>query len=160
VNLIYIHLESFLTRDKFAVVMPGRFKLLGLPGFFKTLIDLTLNLRRKRYMRPRRYSEKQIIDILKHAQDGMKIIELCRIYGITDTTFYNWRSKFGGMIATPAKRVKQLENKCRMLRDIIIENKPINDVLPKKQQRLPVNQGTVNYQEALAKLAYRQRIAA
>jgi putative transposase len=73
-------------------------------------------------MKPKRFTEEQIIGILKQAQAGMKIVELCRTHGISDATFYNWRTKFGGMEVSDAKRLKQLED----------ENKAIKDVLSKK----------------------------
>lgn len=87
-------------------------------------------------MRPSRFTEEQIIGILKQAQAGMKVADLCRMHGISDVTFYTWRSKFGGMEVSDAKRLKQLEdenNKLKqMLADTMLENKAIKDVLSKK----------------------------
>jgi putative transposase len=87
-------------------------------------------------MRPSRFTEEQIIGILKQAQSGMKVADLCRMHGISDVTFYTWRSKFGGMEVSDAKRLKQLEdenNKLKqMLADTMLENKAIKDVLSKK----------------------------
>lgn len=87
-------------------------------------------------MKAKRFTEEQIIGILKQAQAGMKIVDLCRIHGISDATFYNWRSKYGGMEASDAKRLKQLEEENRklkqMLADTMLENKAIKDVLSKK----------------------------
>jgi putative transposase len=66
----------------------------------------------------------------------MKVADLCRMHGISDVTFYTWRSKFGGMEVSDAKRLKQLEdenNKLKqMLADTMLENKAIKDVLSKK----------------------------
>jgi len=66
----------------------------------------------------------------------MKIVDLCRIHGISDATFYNWRSKYGGMEVSDAKRLKQLEEENRKLKQILadamLENKAIKDVLSKK----------------------------
>jgi putative transposase len=87
-------------------------------------------------MKSKRFTEEQIIGILKQAQAGMKIVDLCRIHGISDATFYNWRSKYGGMEVSDAKRLKQLEEENRklkqMLADTLLENKAIKDVLSKK----------------------------
>ncbi len=87
-------------------------------------------------MKAKRFTEEQIIGILKQAQAGMKIVDLCRIHGISDATFYNWRSKYGGMEVSDAKRLKQLEDENRklkqMLADAMLENKAIKDVLSKK----------------------------
>ena len=87
-------------------------------------------------MKPRRFTEEQIIGILKQAQAGMKIVDLCRTHGISDVTFYNWRTKYGGMEVSDAKRLKVLEDENRklkqMLADSMLENKAIKDVLSKK----------------------------
>ena len=87
-------------------------------------------------MKSKRFTEEQIIDILKQAQSGMKIVDLCRMHGISDATFYNWRSKYGGMEVSDAKRLKDLESENRrlkqMLADTMLENQAIKDVLSKK----------------------------
>jgi putative transposase len=87
-------------------------------------------------MKPKRFTEEQIIGILKQAQAGMKIVDLCREHGISDATFYTWRSKYGGMEVSEAKRLKQLEDENKklkqMLADAMLENKAIKDVLSKK----------------------------
>jgi len=87
-------------------------------------------------MKSKRYTEEQIIGILKQAQSGMKIVDLCRMHGISDATFYNWRSKYGGMEVSDAKRLKDLELENRrlkqMLADTMLENQAIKDVLSKK----------------------------
>jgi putative transposase len=87
-------------------------------------------------MKPRRFTEEQIIGILKQAQAGMKIVDLCRTHGISDATFYNWRSKYGGMEVSEAKRLKVLEDENKklkqMLADTMLENRAIKDVLSKK----------------------------
>ena len=87
-------------------------------------------------MKPKRFTEEQIIGILKQAQSGIKVAELCRQHGISDVTFYKWRSKYGGMEISDAKRLKELEVENRrlkqMLADQMLENQAIKDVLSKK----------------------------
>ena len=87
-------------------------------------------------MRSKRFTEEQIIGILKQAQSGMKIVDLCRLHGISDATFYNWRTKYGGMEVSEAKRLKTLEAENRklkqMLAETMLENQAIKDVLSKK----------------------------
>ena len=92
-------------------------------------------------MKPKRFTEEQIIGILKQAQAGVKVVDLCRTHGISDATFYNWRTKYGGMEVSDAKRLKQLEDENKklkqMLAEALLENKAIKDVLSKKWSRLP-----------------------
>ena len=87
-------------------------------------------------MKSKRFTEEQIIGILKQAQSGMKIVDFCRMHGISDVTFYNWRTKYGGMEVSDAKRLKELETENRrlkqMLADMMLENRAIKDVLSKK----------------------------
>ena len=58
-------------------------------------------------MKSKRFTEEQIIGILKQAQSGMKIVDLCRLHGISDATFYNWRTKYGGLEVSEAERINQ-----------------------------------------------------
>lgn len=58
-------------------------------------------------MKKSRYTESQIISILKEAESGVPVAELCRKHGVSDTTFYNWRSKYGGMDYTPSAQIGQ-----------------------------------------------------
>jgi putative transposase len=87
-------------------------------------------------MKRNRFTEEQIIGILKQAEAGMKIVDLCRMHGISDATFYNWRTKYGGMEVSEAKRLKQLEEENRklkqMLAETLLDNKALKDVLSKK----------------------------
>jgi putative transposase len=57
----------------------------------------------------KRFTEEQIIGILKEAEAGLKVGELCRKHGISDATYYNWKSKFGGMSVSEAQRLRALE---------------------------------------------------
>ena len=72
-------------------------------------------------MKTSRYSEEQIIGFLKQAETGMPIKELCRNGGFSDTTFYKWRAKFGGMDVSDAKRLKELEGENGKLKKLLAE---------------------------------------
>lgn len=67
-------------------------------------------------MKKSRFSDEQIIGVLKEHQAGMTAAELCRKHGISDATFYKWRSKYGGMEISEAKRLKALEDENRKLK--------------------------------------------
>lgn len=72
-------------------------------------------------MRKSRFSEEQIIAILKEHQAGIALAEICRKHGISDATFYNWRSKYGGMEVSDARRLKALEDENRRLKKLLAE---------------------------------------
>ena len=72
-------------------------------------------------MKRSRFSEEQIIGILKSHQAGMSAKELCRQHGISDATFYNWRSKYGGLEVSEAKRLKSLEAENQKLKRLLAE---------------------------------------
>ena len=72
-------------------------------------------------MKRSRFSEEQIIGILKKHQAGMSAADLCRRHGISDATFYKWRSKYGGMEVSDAKRLKGLEEENRKLKKLLAE---------------------------------------
>jgi len=73
-------------------------------------------------MKRSRFSEEQIIGILKEHQAGLSAAEICRKYGISDATFYNWRNKYGGMDVPDAKRLKGLEDENRKLKKLLAES--------------------------------------
>ncbi len=72
-------------------------------------------------MRKSRFSEEQIIAILKEHQAGISAADLCRKHGLSDATFYKWRSKYGGMEVSDAKRLKQLEDENARLKKLLAE---------------------------------------
>jgi putative transposase len=72
-------------------------------------------------MRGKRFTEEQIIGALKEAEAGMQIPDLCRKYGIHQTTFYNWKAKYGGLTVSEARRLKTLEDENRRLKGIVAD---------------------------------------
>lgn len=87
-------------------------------------------------MKKTRFTEEQIIGVLKEAETGMKVKELCRKHGISDATFYTWRSKYGGMDVSEARKLRQLEAENAKLKHLLAEsmldNKVLKDLLAKK----------------------------
>ena len=76
----------------------------------------------------KRFSEEQIIGFLKEADGGVPVKELCRRYGFSDASFYLWRSKFGGMDVSDAKRLKGLEVENARLKKLLAESMLENEV--------------------------------
>lgn len=72
-------------------------------------------------MRRSKFSEEQVIGILKEHQAGLTAAEICRKYGISDATFYKWRSRYGGMEVSDARRLKALEEENRKLKKLLAE---------------------------------------
>ena len=87
-------------------------------------------------MKKTRFTETQIIKVLKEVEGGRLVKEVCREYGISDATYYNWKSKYGGMEASDIRRLKELEdeNRClkQMYADISLEHKILKDIVEKK----------------------------
>jgi putative transposase len=86
-------------------------------------------------MKRSRFSEEQIIGILKEHQAGLSAADLCRKHGISDATFYKWRSKYGGMEVSDAKRLKGLEEENRKLKKLlaeqVLDNATLKEMLAK-----------------------------
>ena len=74
-------------------------------------------------MKKSRYSDSQILAILKQAEGGVPVPQLCREYGMSSATFYKWRSKFGGMDASLMARMRELEKENRLLKRMYAEEK-------------------------------------
>lgn len=72
-------------------------------------------------MRGKRFTEEQIIGVLKEAETGVRVQELCRKYGMSDGTFYNWKAKYGGLTVSEARRLRSLEDENRRLKHIVAE---------------------------------------
>jgi putative transposase len=86
-------------------------------------------------MKRSRYSAEQVVGILKEAEAGISVTELCRKYGISDQTYYNWKAKYGGMVASDVKRLRQLEDENRRLKqlvaDLTLDNQALKAVIAK-----------------------------
>ncbi len=77
----------------------------------------------------KRFTDEQIINILKEGDAGIPVKEICRKYGISDATFYTWRKKFGGMQADDVRRLKQVESENAKLKKLLAEAMLDNDAL-------------------------------
>jgi len=87
-------------------------------------------------MKKSKFSESQIVSVLKEAESGMKVDDVCRKHGISSATYYNWKSKYGGMEASDMKKMKVLEAELNQLKkmyaDLSLENHAIKELLEKK----------------------------
>ena len=83
-----------------------------------------------------RYSEHQIIKVLKEVEGSRNVKDICREYGISEATYYNWKSKYGGMESSDIKRLKELEDENRRLKqmyaEISLDHKILKDIVEKK----------------------------
>ena len=87
-------------------------------------------------MKRSQYSESQIVGILKEADSGVAVKEVCRKYGISDATYYKWKSKYGGLEMSDVRRARELEAENsklkRMYADVSLENQALKDLISKK----------------------------
>ena len=87
-------------------------------------------------MKRSRFSETQIVGILKEADAGMPVKEICRKYGIADQTYYNWKKKYGGLEVSEVRRLRELEAENaklkRMYAELSLENDALKDLISKK----------------------------
>ena len=87
-------------------------------------------------MKRSRFSKEQIIGILREQEAGVKVSDLCRKHGISEPTFYAWKSKFGGMSVPDARRLKQLEEENarlkKLLAEAMLDNAVLKDITARK----------------------------
>ena len=87
-------------------------------------------------MKRKRFSDEQIIKVLKEAEAGAKPADLCRRHGISEATYYNWKAKYSGMTASDARRLRELEQENsklkRLLADAELEKSALKDLLGRK----------------------------
>ena len=87
-------------------------------------------------MKKSRFTETQIVSLLKEYDGGRSVAELCREHGISQPTFYNWKAKYGGLDASQLKRLKELEEENlklkRMYADVSIQRDALKDLIEKK----------------------------
>src|SRR5206468_10142834 len=92
-------------------------------------------------MKKTRFTETQIVSILKQQEAGRSVKDICREHGISDATFYNWKSKYGGMEASDVKRMKDLEEENarlkKMYANLAMDNDILRDLFTKKGWALP-----------------------
>jgi len=96
-------------------------------------------------MKASKFTEAQIAFVLKQAQDGAAVAEVCRKAGISDATFYNWRKKYAGLMPSEMKRLRQLEDENarlkRVVADLTLDRAMLQDVLAKNVWSAPSLQG-------------------
>jgi putative transposase len=87
-------------------------------------------------MRKTRYSEEQIIRVLQEVESGAKVRDVCREHGIAENTYYRWKSKYGGMDVSEARRLKELERENRRLKaavaDLTLREQALKEALQRK----------------------------
>ncbi|MEW6118446.1 MAG: transposase, partial [Nitrospirota bacterium] len=87
-------------------------------------------------MKKKRFSEEQIIAVLKEAEAGAKVLDLCRKHGISDATFYNWKAKYAGMTVADVRRLRELESENSKLKRIVADQQldisALKDLLGRK----------------------------
>jgi putative transposase len=83
----------------------------------------------------KRYTEEQIIQVLREGEAGARVADLCRKYGMSEATYYNWKARYAGMTVSDVKRLKALEDENRRLKQMVAEqaldNKALKDLLAK-----------------------------
>lgn len=87
-------------------------------------------------MKKSRFTESEIFNILKQAENGMSVIDICREHGIGNATFYKWRAKYGGMDASMMKRLKELEDENSRLKRMFANSQMDNEILRETLKKL------------------------
>jgi putative transposase len=92
--------------------------------------------KRRPDMKRSKFSEHQVLGILKEVEKGRKVEEVCREHTISTSTYFNWKAKYGGMTASDIRRLRELEGENRQLKrmfaDISLENRALKDLIEKK----------------------------
>lgn len=88
-------------------------------------------------MKKSRFTETRILSILKEAEAGAKVSEICRKYGISDATFYDWKATYGGMDASELKRMREMEHELNQLKrlyaELALENRALKGLIERKR---------------------------
>lgn len=87
-------------------------------------------------MKNSKFSESQIISVLKQQESGLKVSDICREHGISQATFFNWKNKYGGMEVNQLKKMKEMESELaqykKMYAELAFQNTVLKDVIEKK----------------------------
>ncbi len=88
-------------------------------------------------MRKARFNETEIVRVLKEVEDGRQVKEVCREYGISDATYYNWKCKYGGMEVSDIRKMKELAQENRRLQqmyaDLSLKHEALKDIVPRSE---------------------------
>ncbi len=87
-------------------------------------------------MKKSKFTESQIFNILKQAELGMSVVDICREHGIGNATFYKWRAKYGGMNTSMMKRLKELEDENSRLKRMFANSQMDNEILRETLKKL------------------------
>ena len=97
-------------------------------------------------MKKQRFTEEQIIAVLKEQEVGAKVADLCRKHGISEATFYKWKARYGGLEVSDAKRLKALEDENaklkKLLAEAMLDNAMLKDIASKNVWSAPSVQGS------------------
>jgi putative transposase len=95
-----------------------------------------LTLKQQKVMKKSKFTEAQILKVLKTQEEGKKVSEICRDFGISEPTFYKWKSRYGGMTLSELQRVKELESENarlkRLVADLSLDNQVLKEINSKK----------------------------